>query len=107
MKTTGWLSLIGFILLVLLILFGGPFLSKSYDKNYREAIDKNSTLAAAEVFNKKTHKGNSVHFKYYYKDKLYTNHEQNDSLFDALRIGDVIVVVIDTTNPEDSYVLSK
>ena len=105
MKIKGWLILPGFILMMLVIYYGGKFLSRSYDKNYRETIDKNSTLTVAEVYNKKTHKGNTVHFKYYFKDNLYKNNEQNDSFFKTLTIGDLIIVVLDSTNPEDSCIL--
>jgi hypothetical protein len=107
MKNKGWLSLAGFVLLLFLIIWGGPFLSSTIDKNYRKKINENGIDCLAEVFLKKTHKGNTVHFKYYYKGVLYRNNEQNDSLFNMLNIGDTIYIKLDTTNPDDSYIIAK
>lgn len=103
----GWLSLIGFIVLLFLIFFGGPLLSKTIFKNYRKKIDKNGTQCSAIVYLKKTHKGNTVHFRYSYKGNFYKNHEQNESLFDVINIGDTIPIMLDSTEPEGSYILTK
>lgn len=103
----GWLSLIGFFVLLILIFFGGPLLSKTIFKNYQKKIDRNGTQGSAIVYQKKTHKGNSVHFRYSYKGNLYKNHEQNEDLFNLISVGDTILIMLDTTEPGNSYILTK
>lgn len=105
MKKKEWLSLIGFIILILAILYGGPYLSSSSDKHYRKKINQNGIAGKAIVFLKKTHKGNTVHFKYNFKNNSYKNNEQNNSLFDVLNVGDTINVFLDSTNPSASYII--
>ena len=103
--TKGWLSLIGFVVLLGLILFGGPRLSNYLNARYRENINRNGAFCVAEVIQKRTHKGNSVHFRYKYKGAIYKNHEQDDSLFNSVSIGDSIKILLDSTNPGNSYVV--
>jgi hypothetical protein len=105
MQKKGWLTLTGFILLIVAILYGGPYLSLLVDNDYRKKINQNGIADKAVVFLKKTHKGNTVHFRYNYKNDIYKNNEQNDSLFDVLNIGDTINIFLDSTNPSASYIL--
>jgi len=62
-------------------------------------------VTKAVVFSKHTNKGRSVHFKYYFKNTEYRNDEQNDSLFKALELGDIIDILVDSTNPSASYII--
>ena len=101
----GWLWLVALLLLLICIFYGGPLLSSYIDKKHRNKIEKNGKITRAIVFLKKTHKGNTVHFQYYYKNKLYKNNEQNDSFFNELNIGDSIYILIDSTSPSSSYIL--
>jgi len=107
MRKKEWLSFIGLIILILVILYGGPYLSSLSDRNYRNKINQNGIAARAIVFLKKTHKGNTVHFKYDFKNNSYKNNEQDDSLFDVLNIGDTINIFLDSTNPSASYILNN
>lgn len=107
MPKQGWYQLAAFILLMAVIGIGGPYLSSLYNKKYKNDITKNGTAVNAVVFQKKTHKGNTVHFKYRFKDETYKNHEQNDSLFESLNIGDSITILLDSTDPSESYILRK
>ena len=99
------LTLIGGILMVCAIAYGGPCLSSVIDNNYRKKIDRNGLVTKAVVVSKSTHKGRSVNFRYYFKDIQYTNNEQNDSLYKALDLGDIIDILIDSTNPSASYII--
>ena len=104
MQKKGWLSIAGFILLMIAILYGGPYLSSSLNENYRKGIKKNGVKNEAVVISKRSHKGNSVHFKYTFKGLKYINHEQNDSIFESVRIGDTIEILLDSTEPSKSYI---
>ncbi|MBO9660317.1 MAG: hypothetical protein J7527_15965 [Chitinophagaceae bacterium] len=104
-KLKNWLSILGFILLMLAILYGGPRLSKWLDNRYRERIDKNPLLVKAVVIRKSAHKGKSVYFSYSFNGETYRNNEQNDCLFYSLNTGDTIDIRIDITEPENSYVV--
>jgi hypothetical protein len=96
--------LLGLILLLLLIGYGGPYLSSVLERNYREKIDKNAAIVKGIIYRKKTHKGKSVHFRYSWRQQTFTNHEQSNVLYRALDIGDSIELKLDTLNPSNSYV---
>ena len=106
MPKKGWLSLAGLLLMFFGILFGGPKLSGFIFKKYKERIDKNGMAMMAMVYLKKTHKSNTIHYRYLFKGKLYDNHEKNDTLFTILNIGDSITILLDSTRPSKSYILS-
>lgn len=91
---------------MLAIAFGGPFLSSELDEKYRKQIDKNSAIVPGIVYQKKSHKGNTVHFKYRFQSRTYKNNEQNDLHYDALDVGDSILVKVDTLEPSKSYISS-
>jgi hypothetical protein len=105
MSKRRWFTLAGFMLLIIAILYGGPFLSSLVDKNYRKKIDRNCIVSKAVVYLKKTHKSNTVHFKYQFNNIEYKNNEQDDLLFKKLNIGDTINILLDSTNPSASYIL--
>ena len=106
MPKTGWIMLLGLILLLLLIGYGGPYLSSVLERNYREEIDKNAAIVKGIIYRKKTHKGKTVHFRYSWGPQTYTNHEQSNILYKELDIGDTIELKMDTLNPSSSYVFS-
>ncbi len=105
MKFKTLVPYLAFILLMLLIMIGGPRLSAYLTKNYKEKIDEHADTCKAYVYLKKTHKGNTVHFRYYYRNRPYKNDEQNDEWFDRLRIGDSITIKLDSTDPGSSYII--
>jgi hypothetical protein len=100
-----WLCLLGFFGLLFAIFYGGPRLSKAIDRHDRKVIDENGLVVKAVVYKKKTFKGNAIYFSYSYNGTDYTNHEQNDSLFELFNIRDTVFIKIDTTSPKDSYVV--
>jgi hypothetical protein len=106
MPKKGWISLIAVFCMFFGIIFGGPQLNAYLFRKYKENIDKNGTIVNALVYLKKSHKGKSTHFRYRYKNQIYRNHEQNSDIYKALEIGDSITILIDSTNPSDSYILS-
>ncbi|WP_446753369.1 DUF3592 domain-containing protein [Terrimonas alba] len=63
-------------------------------------------IVRAQVYLKKTHKGKSTYFRYYYNNRVYQNHEQSTSIYKAVEIGDSITILIDSTKPSDSYIVS-
>lgn len=86
------------------IYYGGTYLTGKYFESYKKKIDKNGLLIRAEVFGKKEHKGHLVYFTYDYKGKTYKEDQQNGDYYEVLKIGDIIDIMIDTTNPENSYI---
>ena len=106
MPRKGWLTLVAFLVIFFGILCGGPKLTAFIFRKYKEKIDKNGAIVKAQVYLKKTHKGKSTYFRYYYKNRVYKNHEQSTSIFEAVEIGDSIMVLIDSTKPSNSYIVS-
>jgi hypothetical protein len=106
MPRKGWLTLVAFLVIFFGILCGGPKLSAYIFRKYKEKIDKNGAIVKAQVYLKKTHKGNTIHFEYLFEDEVYRNHEQNDPLFEKVNIGDSIMVLVDSTKPSNSYIVS-
>jgi len=107
MKRKNRVSLIAFIILLLGIFYGGPIISKIYGKNYRASIDKRAAIVKAVIYNRKTHKGKTVHFSYSFKGLKYSNNEQSECLFYLLNIGDTILIKIDSIRPQNSYILES
>lgn len=107
MKKRVLINLIGFVLLMLAIGYGGPYISSLLNKRYRQRIDNNSVTTKAFVYKKNSHKGKTVHFRYYFKNKVYNNNEQNSFLFKQLSLGDSIYILLDSTNPSASYILKS
>lgn len=109
MTTRGCLfSAIICLTIMALILFGGLFLSSLYDKNYRANIDKNCLVIKGILVRKSAgSKGKSVSFSYSYKNNLFQNSEQGEKLYKELRIGDSVLIKIDTLNPSNSYLFVK
>jgi|GEM_PF-5417359 len=105
MKFHHIVSLIAFLLILFTVLYGGPRLSSYLHRKYKRSIDKNAIEISAMVYQKKTHKGHLVMFRYVYKSKEYRNREQDNELFEKLSIGDSIRIIIDTTDPSSSYIL--
>lgn len=105
MKRKNWVSLLAFILLLLAIFFGGPIISKLYDRNYRSVIDKNGVITKAVIYDRKTYKGKTIHFSYSYNGLEYSNNEQSECLFYLLNIRDTIIIKVDSTQPQNSYIL--
>ncbi|MCG2616614.1 hypothetical protein LZZ85_20105 [Terrimonas sp. NA20] len=104
-KLKNWLSLVGFILFILAILFGGPAMTRWLNNKYKQRIDRNGEFLKAVVTRRKTFKGRLVYFSYSFNGTNYENREQNDCLFDLLNKGDTILIKVDITEPENSYVV--
>lgn len=96
---------LAFVLLLAAILFGGPRLSAVLGKSYRKGVDEHGVGVAAVVYQKKTHKGDKVCFRYRYEGQTYENHEQDKGWFKKLDVGDSIQILLDSTAPGDSYIL--
>ena len=107
MPRKGWISLIGFLCMLFVIGYGGPQLSAYIFRTYKEKITKNGATVKAQVYLKKTHKGNTIHFKYRFKNEVYRNNEENDPLFEKINIGDSIIILLDSTRPSKSYILTQ
>ena len=106
MPKTGWIMLLGLILLLLLIGYGGPYLSSVLEKKYRKDIDKNASIVQAVVYLKKQQKGHKVYFRYFFQNRTYTNRQQSNLLYEELKLGDTIQIKVDSLNPSKSYVFS-
>jgi hypothetical protein len=106
MAKKNWLLVIAFIVLLILIGFGGPYFTSLWFKNYKAKINKNGKEIKAVLFKKNEHKGNSLHYKYSFQNKVYKNSEANEtSFFDKINVGDTLDVLLDSTNPSESYIL--
>ena len=101
------LCLIGFFLLFVGIPIGGPMLSRAYGKYCKEKIDRNGVAIKAVVRSKSYNKGRYIRYSYWFDGTKYTDHEQSDSLYELYNAGDTIDIMIDGTNPENSYVIDK
>lgn len=101
------LNVFGVIAMVFAIYFGGNYLSGLADKSYKKSIDKHGIVIPATVTMKKYLKGRYVVFAYEYKGIKYSNKEQNREYYGVAEIGDRIIIKIDTTNPEDSYIIAS
>jgi hypothetical protein len=106
MPKKGWITSAIALIIFFGIMCGGPRLKAFLIRKYKEGIDKNGTEVKAQVYLKKSHKGKSTYFRYHYKNRLYKNDEQSTSIFEAVEIGDSIMVLVDSTKPSDSYIIS-
>ena len=101
-----FLNLFGLVIILALINYGGPLLSKKAFESYKNSVDKNGVFLKALVSGKRQHKGHLVSFTYTYRGKEYSNEEQDADYYDELAIGDAIQVVVDTTDPDKSYIFA-
>ena len=105
-----WKKLGLFFLLVALICTSigifGPMLSERLDGDYRKRIDKTGTEVRGIITLKKSHKGNSIYFKYRYKEIIYTNYEDSRFYYELV-VGDSVVVEVDSIRPKNSYISRK
>lgn len=80
-------------------------LSSFIRKSYRRNIDKNGVLVKAVVFNKTMeYKGKTIYFKYFYKGIEYKNYEHEKHLYDSLDYGQMVILKIDSLDPEEYYI---
>jgi hypothetical protein len=106
MTIKSWLSLIAFILLLMLIGVEGPYFTSLWFKNYKAKINKNGKEIKAVISKKNEHKGNSLHYKYSFQNEMYKNSESNEnSFFDKINVGDTVNILLDSTNPSESYII--
>jgi hypothetical protein len=94
------------MLLVALILWGGPLMSGFFANKKQERIDQNGLVIPALVSGKKVSKGQFVYFTYTYLGNVYDNRELNDNYYQQLSAGDSIQIKIDTTDPGSSYIFA-
>ena len=92
------------ILIGFAIYYGGTFLTRKSFESYKRKIDKNGLLVKAKVFYKRQFKGHEIYYNYDYNTKSYEASEQNGDYYEILKIGDIIDIKIDTTNPKNSYI---
>lgn len=96
------------ILFVVGFLFFREHIKKRSDKKYKREVDENGIISKGEVFSKdygSKDKHNSLKFTYKYNRRHYTN--ADIMLFDELSVGDSVLIKIDTTKPEASYIISR
>jgi hypothetical protein len=98
------LNISGLAILLTLILYGGPMLSRKLDRDYKNDIDKNGKILRAVIISKRQHKGHLVSFQYSLNGKNYKNEEQDASYYEYLDIGDSVLIKVDTTSPKQSYI---
>ena len=97
-----------FILTIAAILFGGLGLTKWMDSNARNKVDKHGTFLKAVVTRKTSNsKGQSTFYKFQYKNKEFVSSEGGTVLHDMVSIGDTISIKVDTTDPENTYVIFR
>ena len=92
---------------MLVILFGGLYVSKLYGNYERRTIDKHGVYSQAAIYQKTSNsKGKKVYFEYVFNGKQYSNNEQSVSLYESLTVGDVITIKLHSTEPENSYIIT-
>lgn len=99
-------TIIVFIVTICAILFGGLGLSKWIATNDRSTVDKHGLVLKAVVVRKNSNsKGQSTFYKFRYKNKEFISNEGGADLYNMYSIGDTITIRIDTTDPENTYVI--
>lgn len=88
------------------IYFGGIAFLRWLDRGDRSRIDRNGAQVQAIVYRKTYQKGHLVYFEYTYKGLKYYNHEQGNDLYDTLELGETVTIKLDSTAPEDSYIIT-
>lgn len=89
-----------------IIWYGGGYLQIYLSKKDRMEIKKNGILNKAVIYNKNTHKGKFVYFRYVYNHEIYENSEKSNSLYYELSLGDSVNILLDSTNPYNSYIIN-
>ena len=103
-KPAPWYVYICAILLLCLIIFGGPRLSRYYKERYQENVRKHGVSVRAMITGKNTHKGSTVKFSYFFRDRRFNNRESNPDLFDRYNEGDSVYILLDSTDPAKSFI---
>lgn len=96
------------LLLVIGFLFFREYAKRRSDNQYKRQVDKNGIISKGAVFSKdfsNKYHHNSLKFSYKYKRRYYIN--ADIILFNELSIGDSVLIKIDTTKPEASYIISR
>jgi hypothetical protein len=91
----------GLIILLVIVFVAGFYYS---GKNYHEKIDRNGFVMKGVVYAKKSNR--SIHYKYYYNSIAYRNKQYDYDGYDSLKIDDTIMIKVDTTNPQASYIIN-
>lgn len=89
------------------IMVFGPMFSRWYFRKYKEEVDQNGVPGMAAIVGKNSHKGNSVNFRYRFKNKAYTNREANEHCYEKMEIGDSVEIMLDSLHPRNSYILPR
>lgn len=87
-------------------LFAGINIFYQADKNYGKKIDDNGQEITAIIVNKDKKKRNkTTRFNYTYKGKEYSSTEAERKLYNTKSPGDSIPIKIDSTAPQNAYVI--
>lgn len=86
-------------------LFAGVNIFYQADKNYRKKIDDNGQEITAIVLSKDKKRTKTTRFSYTYKGKEYSSTEAGRKLYNTSSPGDYIPIKIDTTAPQNAYVI--
>lgn len=104
-KNKEYINFYGGIIIIASIMFFGPKFLKWYGGYYEKKVDKNGVIVKGEIIRFGHSKGKYIEVRYYYKSKEYTMKE-NIKNFD-LFIGQDVSLMVDTTDPYESYVIEN
>lgn len=95
----------GGIFLVICFIVFGPKLSKWYGKYYNDQINKNGKIIKGEILGFSYNRGSYIHVRYYYNSIKYELKEMQSNEKDTYVIGQEVNVMLDSTDPHESYVV--
>lgn len=101
------LNLLGAALIMTAIGIFGPMLSRKIDADFRKGIDRNGISVKGVITDIASRKGGTrIYFQYNYNNKLFSDYEVSH-FADELRVGDSVLMQIDSSSPGDAYILGR
>jgi hypothetical protein len=93
------------LLILLLLIFGVPYLWRRYRDN---DIENNRKYAFAKIIKKSgsLKNGNSWHYEFTFQGKLFKGHWSTDKDYDV-NIGDYFLVIFSSVNPDHNKIIYK
>jgi hypothetical protein len=104
-KNKEYFNFYGVIILIASIMVFGPMFSKWYGANFINKVNENGKIIEGKIIGIGNSKGDYYKVRYYYKYTVYTHQEGIKNT--DLRVGQNVVVMVDSTDPFDAYVIDN
>lgn len=92
------------ILLVLLVIFGGPKFSKWMKNNEENRIWKHGKIITGTLLEHRNMKGDYLKIEYEWGGKKYSFREYTSS-YESVPDGTKLLIMVDSTSPEDAFLM--